>query len=101
MAAVEYAPEVFDKCHTNSESKVTIYSCVQELAKHDLDGAELQGQVSKHVEVHHGNQASAGQRQAEEPGRPDTGEQTHYMYPSSKRVRVWVHTPIPAYPRVK
>jgi hypothetical protein len=65
------------KCHTNSESMVTIYSCVQELAKHDLDGAELQGQVSKHVEVHHGNQASAGQRQAEEPNRPDTGEQTH------------------------
>jgi hypothetical protein len=47
MAAVEYASEVFDEMP-------------QELAKHDLDGAEPQGRVSKHVKVHHGNQASAG-----------------------------------------
>jgi hypothetical protein len=77
MAAVEYAPEVFDEMPIQAESVVmspipslgSPYSCVQELAKHNFDGSELQGQVSKHVEVHHGNQASAGQRHAEERGR--------------------------------
>jgi hypothetical protein len=81
MAAVEYAPEVFDEMPINVESVVMLpilsppYSCVQELAKHDLHGAEHQGQVSKYVKVHHGNQASAGYRQAEEPG-PRACEQT-------------------------
>jgi hypothetical protein len=68
MAAVEYAVEVLNEIPIKAKSVVMLpipcpgspYSCVQELAKHDLDGAELQGQVSKHVKVHHGNQASTG-----------------------------------------
>jgi hypothetical protein len=54
------------KCSMKCQSVVVLpipspgspYSCVQELAKHDLDGAKLHGKVSKHMEVNHGNQVS-------------------------------------------
>jgi hypothetical protein len=54
---------------------------VQAIAKHDLYGAELQGQVAKHEHLYRLNPTLADHAMASGPGHPGTPSQTRPSCP--------------------